>query len=248
MPQLSSQLERTRLRWFLAGDWQPLLIIACDGWANINICGLIPLWCQCSKVCPPIENCSSESLVGVCPLSEGTVCFSAFAWLLKASDNRQEYLLSITLSKDLIWLLSFDAVSRTERAPLGQPSFEVQSSASLSVSAVHHGNYNLASALLLIAGDQWEAPPRWADQWETDWGGSERLSCGISPGGLCRLCLTVCAWSTCESAHPFICVDDKAGPLSLDRKLEDKHCWADWVCLSHTTPPASLPLFGLPII
>ena len=26
------------------------------------------------------------------------------------------------------------------------------------------------------------------------------------------------------SAHPFICLHDKPGPLSLGRKLEDKHC------------------------
>ena len=41
-----------------------------------------------------------------------------------------------------------------------------------------------------------------------------------SPGSCIRACVLG------RGAHPFICVDDKAGPLSLDRKLEDKHCWA----------------------
>ena len=34
-----------------------------------------------------------------------------------------------------------------------------------------------------------------------------------------------CTHGPCPaSAHPFICLHDKPGPLSLGRKLEDKHC------------------------
>ena len=107
-----------------------------------------------------------------------------FSFCLTFEDLGQQNLLSITLSKDLISLLSFDAGQWAPAAPLPptSPALKFSLQHSLSVFAVQRGNESLGPPT--DRTDQWEGSPPGLSQWEPSWRGSQGLSCGSSTGGL----------------------------------------------------------------